>query len=97
MFGPSQWNAEDIDDFLAMQRDWGVDGGLRTAAEAVRRPRCARRAVEAVRDGLPRSSGSPTSTTSGPSRRSTRPAPRTSPTSDLMTPLVAARTIRDRA
>ncbi len=33
MFGPSQWNAEDIDDFLAMQRDWGVDGGLRTAAE----------------------------------------------------------------
>jgi propanediol dehydratase large subunit len=22
MFGPSQWNAEDIDDWLAMQRDW---------------------------------------------------------------------------
>src|SRR3954449_1409661 len=34
MFGPSQWNAEDIDDWLAMQRDWGVDGGLRTAAPA---------------------------------------------------------------
>ena len=33
MFGPSQWNCEDIDDFLAMQRDWGVDGGLRTASE----------------------------------------------------------------
>ena len=33
MFGPSQWNSEDIDDFLAMQRDWGVDGGLRTASE----------------------------------------------------------------
>ncbi len=32
MFGPSQWNAEDIDDWLAMQRDWGVDGGLRTAS-----------------------------------------------------------------
>jgi propanediol dehydratase large subunit len=32
MFGPSQWNAEDIDDYLVMQRDWGVDGGLRTAA-----------------------------------------------------------------
>ncbi len=32
MFGPSQLNAEDIDDFLAIQRDWGVDGGLRTAA-----------------------------------------------------------------
>lgn len=31
MFGPSQWNSEDIDDYLAMQRDWGVDGGLRTA------------------------------------------------------------------
>jgi propanediol dehydratase large subunit len=47
MFGPSQWNAEDIDDFLIMQRDWGVDGGLRTAAEpdvaALRR-----RAVDAV-------------------------------------------------
>ncbi|WP_222849237.1 propanediol/glycerol family dehydratase large subunit [Trebonia kvetii] len=32
MFGPSNFNAEDIDDFLAMQRDWGVDGGLRTVA-----------------------------------------------------------------
>jgi len=32
MFGPSQWNAEDIDDYLVMQRDWTVDGGLRTAA-----------------------------------------------------------------
>ncbi len=30
MFGPSNFNAEDIDDFLALQRDWGVDGGLRT-------------------------------------------------------------------
>jgi propanediol dehydratase large subunit len=41
MFGPSNFNAEDIDDFLAMQRDWGVDGGLRTVPaariEAVRR------------------------------------------------------------
>jgi propanediol dehydratase large subunit len=41
MFGPSNFNAEDIDDFLAMQRDWGVDGGLRTVrapqVEAVRR------------------------------------------------------------
>jgi propanediol dehydratase large subunit len=49
MFGPSQWNAEDIDDWLAMQRDWGVDGGLRTApADEVARLR--RRAAEAVRD-----------------------------------------------
>jgi propanediol dehydratase large subunit len=49
MFGPSQWNAEDLDDWLAMQRDWGVDGGLRTApAGEVARVR--RRAAEAVRD-----------------------------------------------
>jgi len=49
MFGPSQWNAEDVDDWLAMQRDWGVDGGLRTAdPEDVRRLR--QRAAEAVRD-----------------------------------------------
>ena len=34
MFGPSNFNAEDIDDFLAMQRDWGVDGGLRTVDSA---------------------------------------------------------------
>ncbi|GIF23054.1 propanediol dehydratase large subunit [Actinoplanes tereljensis] len=49
MFGPSNWNAEDIDDWLAMQRDWGVDGGLRTAApESLGELRT--RAVEAVRD-----------------------------------------------
>ncbi|MEI8057176.1 MAG: propanediol/glycerol family dehydratase large subunit [Actinomycetes bacterium] len=49
MFGPSQWNSEDIDDYLIMQRDWTVDGGLRSASEehvaALRR-----RAAEAVRD-----------------------------------------------
>jgi len=47
MFGPSQWNSEDIDDFLAMQRDWGVDGGLRTADEQ-EVARLRRRATEAV-------------------------------------------------
>jgi propanediol dehydratase large subunit len=47
MFGPSQWNAEDIDDFLAMQRDWGVDGGLRTAPEN-QVAQLRRRATEAV-------------------------------------------------
>ena len=47
MFGPSQWNSEDVDDFLAMQRDWGVDGGLRTADE-VEVERLRRRATEAV-------------------------------------------------
>ena len=49
MFGPSQWNAEDIDDWLAMQRDWGVDGGLRTAQPA-EVGRLRRRAAEACRD-----------------------------------------------
>jgi propanediol dehydratase large subunit len=49
MFGPSQWNAEDIDDWLAMQRDWGVDGGLRTAdPDDIGRLR--REAAEACRD-----------------------------------------------
>lgn len=49
MFGPSQWNAEDIDDWLVMQRDWGVDGGLRTAdPDTVGVLR--RRAAEACRD-----------------------------------------------
>ena len=47
MFGPSQWNSEDIDDFLAMQRDWGVDGGIRTADE-VEVARLRRRATDAV-------------------------------------------------
>lgn len=49
MFGPSQWNAEDMDDWLAMQRDWGVDGGLRTA-DPGEVGRLRRRAAEACRD-----------------------------------------------
>lgn len=49
MFGPSQWNAEDFDDWLAMQRDWGVDGGLRTA-DPGEVGRLRRRAAEACRD-----------------------------------------------
>jgi propanediol dehydratase large subunit len=49
MFGPSQWNAEDIDDWLAMQRDWGVDGGLRTAVPT-EVARLRREAAEACRD-----------------------------------------------
>ena len=48
MFGPSNFNAEDIDDFLVMQRDWGVDGGLRTVQpETIAAVR--RRAAEACR------------------------------------------------
>src|ERR1700691_898002 len=48
MFGPSNFNAEDIDDFLAMQRDWGIDGGLRTVAPA-RIGELRREAAEACR------------------------------------------------
>jgi propanediol dehydratase large subunit len=33
MFGPSNFNAEDLDDYLVMQRDWGVDGALRPVIE----------------------------------------------------------------
>src|SRR5215470_5322730 len=48
MFGPSNFNAEDIDDFLAMQRDWGIDGGLRTV-DAVRLAELRREAAQACR------------------------------------------------
>jgi propanediol dehydratase large subunit len=48
MFGPSQWNAEDLDDFLVIQRDWGVDGGLNGVGEDVLAA-LRRRAAEAVR------------------------------------------------
>src|SRR5215510_317360 len=48
MFGPSNFNAEDIDDFLAMQRDWGIDGGLRTVP-ASRLAEVRREAAEACR------------------------------------------------
>lgn len=34
MFGPSNFNGEDLDDYLVLQRDWGVDGGLRPVNEA---------------------------------------------------------------
>src|SRR5262249_13082343 len=50
MFGPSNFNAEDIDDFLAMQRDWGIDGGLRTV-DAARLGALRRDAAEACRAG----------------------------------------------
>jgi len=48
MFGPSNFNAEDIDDFLAMQRDWGIDGGLRTV-DAERIASLRREAAQACR------------------------------------------------
>jgi propanediol dehydratase large subunit len=47
-FGPSNMNAEDLDDYLVIQRDWGFEGGLRWREDAdllaVRR-----RAAEATR------------------------------------------------
>lgn len=54
MFGPSNFNADDMDDYLIMQRDFEVDGGLRTPDEeevlALRRR--AARATQAVFDEL---------------------------------------------
>ncbi len=73
MFGPSQWNAEDIDDWLAMQRDWGVDGGLRTAdPDEVGRLRRQAAKRAATSTGTSASPTSPTSTSSSPSTRSAR-------------------------
>ena len=50
MFGPSNFNGEDLDDYLLLQRDWGVDGGLRPVDEARMREvrERAAKAVQAV-------------------------------------------------
>ncbi|BBY58739.1 glycerol dehydratase large subunit [Mycolicibacterium sarraceniae] len=46
-FALSNFNSDDMDDFLVLQRDWGADGGLRTvSAEHLARVR--RRAATAV-------------------------------------------------
>ncbi|CAB4868065.1 unannotated protein [freshwater metagenome] len=93
MFGPSQWNSEDIDDFLAMQRDWGVDAGLRTAAEPdVARLR--RRAAEAVRD-VYRVLGLADFTDEWLEQAVDAAGSKDVPDADLMTPLTASRLIRD--
>jgi propanediol dehydratase large subunit len=47
MFGPSNFNGDDIDDYLVIQRDWGLDGGLRPASEETI-GRVRRRAAQAV-------------------------------------------------
>jgi propanediol dehydratase large subunit len=49
-FSPSNWNAEDIDDWLVLQRDWGVDGGLKsvTSQDLADTRRRAAEAVHAV-------------------------------------------------
>ena len=66
-FALSNFNSDDMDDFLVLQRDWGVDGGLRTvSAEHLERgpppraPRPCRRSTA--------TSAWPTTTTTG-SRR----------------------------
>ena len=47
-FGPSNFNAEDLDDYLVVQRDWGFDGVLRSQGDAELLP-LRRRAAEAMR------------------------------------------------
>ena len=47
-FGPSNFNAEDLDDYLVVQRDWGFEGGLWARDDAELLP-LRRRAAEACR------------------------------------------------
>jgi propanediol dehydratase large subunit len=47
-FGPSNFNAEDLDDYLVIQRDWGFEGGLRSREDDELLP-LRRRAAEACR------------------------------------------------
>ena len=47
-FGPSNFNAEDLDDYLVLQRDWGFEGGLRPRDDA-ELLKLRRRATEACR------------------------------------------------
>jgi len=53
MFGPSNFNAEDLDDYLVLQRDWDTDGALRpVTAERLRevRERAARACLAVYRE-----------------------------------------------
>jgi len=93
MFGPSQWNAEDLDDYLAMQRDWGVDGGLRTAAEP-EVARLRRRAADAVRD-VYRLLGLADLDATWVEQVVDAAGSKDVPAADLMAPLSASRLIRD--
>ena len=47
-FGPSNFNAEDLDDYLVVQRDWGFEGALRSRRDDELGP-LRRRAAEACR------------------------------------------------
>jgi propanediol dehydratase large subunit len=93
MFGPSQWNAEDIDDYLAMQRDWGVDGGLRTADEA-EVARLRERAVCATRD-VYATLGLADFPVEWQGEAIDAAGSKDVPSADLMAPLSASRLIRD--
>jgi propanediol dehydratase large subunit len=93
MFGPSQWNSEDIDDYLAMQRDWGVDGGLRTAEHdkvAALRERAVQ-AVSAVYSWLGLGDFSEPWAAQAIDAAGSKDVPN----ADLMLPVNAARTIMD--
>lgn len=93
MFGPSQWNAEDVDDFLVMQRDWGVDGGLRTAQhDDVARLR--RRAVDAVQ-AVYRHLGLADLDDTWAAQAVDAAGSKDVPAADLMAPLVASRMITE--
>ena len=54
MFAGSNWDIEDVDDYLALQRDFRVDGGLKPVAEdqVVAARNKAARALQAVFDEL---------------------------------------------
>ena len=93
MFGPSQWNAEDVDDYLVMQRDWGVDGGLRTADhDEVARLR--ERAVDAVR-AVYRHLGLADLDADWAAQAVDAAGSKDVPAADLMAPLQASRVIRE--
>jgi propanediol dehydratase large subunit len=93
MFGPSQWNSEDIDDFLVMQRDWGVDAGLRSAEESeVARLRT--EAVAACRDAY-QALGLADFTDEWADQAIDAAGSKDVPAADLMVPLSASRLIRD--
>ncbi len=93
MFGPSQWNAEDLDDYLVLQRDWGVDGGLRTPdpdeVAALRR-----RAVEAVQ-AVYRHLGLADLDDEWADQAVDAAGSKDVPAADLMAPLSASRVIRE--
>ncbi len=94
MFGPSQWNSEDLDDFLAMQRDWGIDGGLRTPSSEDDVAALRRRAVDAVRD-VYRTLGLADFADEWADQAVDAAGSKDVPAADLMTPLTASRLIRD--